>query len=560
MFEKLSTMGLQSTMTLYLKREYHLRNTTTAAILFTWNSLTNFIPILGALASDSYGHFPVISVGSILTLLGLVVLWVTELAPDAQPVCPMYGESCQKASGGQLLLLLTAFLLTAIGAGGIRACSPTFGEDQIRDSSDPDDRRKVEVFYSWYYTSVRIAMIISIIVISKSQAYYGWGITLGLPVIMMFVAVVVFLSGYTRYIKLPPKNSSILRSSGRVVAAAWRKRRHSLLSAEARWFHESGSTFVRPTARLRFLNKACLITTPEEELSLASELPYHFQSRVCTVRQVEELKALIKVIPIWSTGIIISIANNPGPVAALQARVMDRRFLGRHIRITIQPGAYGLFNVAAGTLWLAFYAHFLVPRVAKLTSGRVPNGIPPKYRMGIGMAISCLANVVAGAVEHHRRQEKTTLVQVALGTTTTVSAALLIPQFCLMGLADAFNTMGQIDFYNSQFPLGSMKAIGNALVWLGQCAAGVVAALILVAAKRWMAPDQEAGGAEFDPFYDELNIGHYDYYYWVIAGLSLLNLFYYLLCCRAYGDDDCLPWEEAAADQGPVAPAGQAGD
>ncbi|CAN1195899.1 Protein NRT1/ PTR FAMILY 1.1 [Linum perenne] len=545
MLEKLSIVGLQSIMTMYLKREYHLENTTAANILFMWNSFTNFTPILGALASDSYGQFRVIGISSVITLLGLVILWVTALVPNARPYhCWISLGYCDKASSKQLLLLLSAFLLTAIGAGGIRPCSPTFGEDQIRDSSDPDNRRKIDVFYSWYYTSVRVAMIISIMAISKLQFNYGWGIVFGVPVIMMFAATVVFLSGNSRYVKMPPGRSSVLRSFGRVVAAAWRKRGQSPSLAEARWFHESGSTFVRPTSRLSFLNKACQILTPEEEVkSLASGMPNQ-RSSLCTVRQVEELKALIRVIPIWSTGIMIGIANNPGPIVTLQAQIMDRRFLGSNF--TIQPGAYTLFSVAAMTLWLAFYIHLIVPSVAKMTSNRVPNGIPAKYRIGIGLALSCLANIVAGAVEHYRRREKTWLGKI------TVSANLLIPQFLLMGLADAFNTMGQIDFYNSQFPAGSMKTIGNALLWLGQCVAGMVAVLILAAVKR-LTTVTSSSGEKISWVDNELNIGHYDYYYWVIAVLSLLNLLYYLICCRAYGDAACLPWEEEAAydhDQG----------
>lgn len=33
----------------------------------------------------------------------------------------------------------------------------------------------------------------------------------------------------------------------------------------------------------------------------------------------------------------------------------------------------------------------------------------------------------------------------------------------------------------------------------------------------------------------EINEGHYDYYYLVLAALSLVNMVYYVVCVRAYG-------------------------
>lgn len=32
-----------------------------------------------------------------------------------------------------------------------------------------------------------------------------------------------------------------------------------------------------------------------------------------------------------------------------------------------------------------------------------------------------------------------------------------------------------------------------------------------------------------------INKGHYDYYYWLLAGLNMANFIYFLACCKAYG-------------------------
>ncbi|KAK4283820.1 hypothetical protein QN277_000731 [Acacia crassicarpa] len=41
------------------------------------------------------------------------------------------------------------------------------------------------------------------------------------------------------------------------------------------------------------------------------------------------------------------------------------------------------------------------------------------------------------------------------------------------------------------------------------------------------------------------NIGHYDYYYWLLAILNGVNLLYFFLCCWAYGStQDIQTWDD----------------
>ena len=69
-FEKVASYGLIFNMILYLVGEYRLKLTTGANVLFLWNALSNFTPIIGAFLSDSLsGRFRVIAVGTITSLL-----------------------------------------------------------------------------------------------------------------------------------------------------------------------------------------------------------------------------------------------------------------------------------------------------------------------------------------------------------------------------------------------------------------------------------------------------------------------------------------------------------
>ncbi|KAF9616501.1 hypothetical protein IFM89_029798 [Coptis chinensis] len=391
-FEKVATFGLLANMILYLTRGYNMDSATGANVLFLWSAASNFTPIFGAFLSDSYlGRFRVIALGSVASLFGGILLWSTTMFPDAKPTAK--GEA---ATPAQLALLLCAFGLMSIGAGGIRPCSLAFGADQLDKADSPNNGR----------------------------------VGFGLPAILIFLSAVFFLLGSPFYIKVKA-NKSLLTGFIQTTVVAF-KNKHLAFppeNADGWYHHRKGSKFVSPTEKLRFLNKACIIRNPDKYLNadgFASE-PW----KLCTIEQVEELKALIRVIPLWSTGIMIAVTISQHSFPVLQASTMDREVTSG---FSIPPGSYGVFGILTLT------------------------------RMGIGLLISCLAMAVSAMVEAERR--KTAIKQGLLNNGSAIvnmSAMWLIPQHCLAGLSEAFNAIGQIDFYYSQFPK-SMSSIGVALL------------------------------------------------------------------------------------------------
>ncbi|CAL1414377.1 unnamed protein product [Linum trigynum] len=259
---------------------------------------------------------------------------------------------------------------------------------------------------------------------------------------------------------------------------------------------------------------------------------------LCTVQQVEELKSLIKVLPIWSTTVIIAVTVSQHSFPALQANSMDRRFIGE---FKLPPASYGVFGILTLTLWVALYDRVVVPILAGRIFNR-PTGISNKYRMGIGLLISCLATAVAGAVEHRRRNLAFRQgIADDPAAIVGMSANWLILQYCLTGLGEAFNIIGQIEFYYSQFP-ENMRSIAMALVSLGLGVGNLVGSLIVSVVND---ATKEGGRGRVSWVGNNLNRGHYDYYYWLLSVLSVGNFFYYLLCSWAYGSDDRKLWDEA---------------
>ena len=128
---------------------------------------------------------------------------------------------------------------------------------------------------------------------------------------------------------------------------------------------------------IRFLNKACVIRNRDEDIGsdgLALN-PW----RLCTTDQVEELKALVKVIPVWSTGIMMSINVSQNSFQLLQANSMDRR-LSNDSTFKIPAGSFGMFTIIALISWVVLYDRAILPLASKIR-GR-PVRINVKIRMG----------------------------------------------------------------------------------------------------------------------------------------------------------------------------------
>ncbi|KVI11587.1 protein NRT1/ PTR FAMILY 1.1-like [Cynara cardunculus var. scolymus] len=540
-FERVASVGLRANMILYLKNEYHLSNATGANIMFLWGAISNFMPTLGAFLSDSYlGRFRVIAIGSTISLTGMTMVWLTAVFPTARPDhCDPRIESCTKPHEAQIALLFLSFAIMSIGSGGIRPCSLAFGADQFDRPENTENAKILQRFFNWYYASVGISVMISVTVIVYIQTVKGWILGFGVPAALMLFSTVMFFMGSSLYIKVKA-NKSLFTGFFQVAAASF-KNKHLVFpptTSDGLFHHKKGSTIRVPSDKIRFLNKACILRNPEKDLTPTGSAVDPWS--LCTVKQVEEFKALIKVIPIWSASIMIAVTVSQHSFPVLQANSMDRHVIGT---FKIPPGSFDVFTLLTLTIWVALYDQLLVRQISKLT--KRPEGLSLKQRMGIGLFLSCLSMAVSAMVERKRRNAAISqgLSRDPLGV-VNMSAFWLVPQHCLLGLAEAFNAIGQIEFYYSQFPK-SMTSIGVALFALGLAVGNLVASLIVGVVNEY---SKHGGGVSWVS--NNLNQGHYDYYYWVIAILSVANFFYFLGCSWAYGPcDETKHWDEEEEEE-----------
>ncbi|XP_057968998.1 protein NRT1/ PTR FAMILY 1.2-like [Malania oleifera] len=522
-FEKVASYGLMPNMIFYLMKGYHIQAANGTSILFLWSALSNGLAIVGAFLSDSYlGRFMVIALGSFSSLLGMTLLWLTAMIPQLKPPpCVLPTGSCASASPAQLAFLLFSFGLMSVGAGCIRPCSIAFGADQLTKKDKPNNEGLLQSFFNWYYASIGISTILALTVIVYIQEHLGWKLGFGVPAILMVFSTLMFLLGSSLYVKVKA-DKSLISGFIQVFVAAFKNRKLSFPSKNSDFHHGEELKLTAPTDKLRFLNKACIIRNPEKDLNPDGSASNPW--KLCTIDQVETLKALIRVLPIWSTGIMILISMNQHSFSTLQASIMDRHITSK---FQIPAGSFSVFTVLAVTIWVAFYDRALVPLLAKY-AGK-PHGLSANVRIGIGLLISTAAMAVSAIQENIRRR---VAIEQGLAdkprAVMDMSAMWLVPQYFMFGLAEAFNAVGQIDFFYSQFPK-SMSSLAMALFTLGMAVANLVGSLLVKIVDK----ATSKGGKE-SWVSNNLNKGHLDYYYWFITAMCVVNFGYFLFCCWAF--------------------------
>ncbi|KAH0668939.1 hypothetical protein KY289_023432 [Solanum tuberosum] len=541
-FERVASYGLQANLIIYLMTYYNMTAAAGTSILGIWTALSNGLAIVGAIISDSYcGRFKAVVIGSISTLIGMIILWLTAMIPQLKSLpCPHFQHVCNGTTAFQLAVLFSSFGFMSVGAGFIRPCSIIFGVDQLEKKGKPENKRLVDSYFNWYYASIGVSTILAVTTVVYIQERYGWKVGLGIPVILMFLSVSMFLIGSPWYIKVKAKES-LLIGLFQAVVAAFRKRNTRLPLTDCddyyRWPLES--EVLTPSNDFRCLNRACMIEDPQRDLNPdgSASNPWN----LCSLEQVESLKAIVRVLPMWSTGFMIYVTMNQFSFSVLQAKTMDRHVIPQ---FELPAASFSVFLIMALTIWITFYDRALVPLLSKYT-GR-PRGLSPVTRMGIGLLVSCMSMALSAITESIRQQKA-----IEEGheddphALVNMSAMWLVPQYLLLGVAEAAHAVGQIEFFYSLFPK-SMSSIASAMYTIGTAVSSLVGS-ILVSGVDWLT----STGGKTSWLSSNINKGHLDYYFWLLAFLSLLNFFYFVMVCRLYetGNDGSSRLSHVAEDK-----------
>lgn len=502
--ERICVMGIAMNLVTYLVGVLNLPSADSATIVTNVMGTLNLLGLLGGFVADAkLGRYLTVAISATIAAVGVSLLTVATTIPSMRPpACSSVRKQhheCIQASGKQLALLFVALYTIAVGGGGIKSNVSGFGSDQF-DITDPKEERRMIFFFNRFYFFISIGSLFSVVVLVYVQDNIGRGWGYGISAGAMVVGVAVLLCGTPLYRFKKPQGSP-LTVIWRVLFLAWKKRSLHVPSQPS-FLNGYLQAKVPHTQRFSFLDKAAIL---DENCSKDEnkENPWI----VSTVTQVEEVKMVLKLIPIWSTCILFwTIYSQMNTFTIEQATFMNRK-VGS---LVVPAGSLSAFLIITILLFTSLNEKLTVPLARKLTHN--VQGLTSLQRVGIGLVFSSVAMVVAAIVEKERRVN-------AVKNNTSISAFWLVPQFFLVGAGEAFAYVGQLEFFIREAP-ERMKSMSTGL-FLSTLSMGYFVSSLLVSIvdkaskKRWLRSN--------------LNKGRLDGFYWLLAVLGGLNFILFLI-------------------------------
>ncbi|KAF0929686.1 hypothetical protein E2562_023034, partial [Oryza meyeriana var. granulata] len=354
--------------------------------------------------------------------------------------------------------------LFALGNGCMKPCILAFGADQF-DSADPVERVAKGSFFNWYYFFTNMGSLLSTTVLVWVLDNIGWSVGFAIPTLLLGFGLAMFVAGRRVYRYKKLGESPLTRVSQVVVAA------NCVAQSSPLW--------------------------------------------LSTVSQVEELKMLLQMFPVWVSMLVFFVVTAQMSSTLIEQGIaMD----GRVGPFTVPAASLATFDVISVLIWVPVYDAMLVP-LARRVTGK-DRGISHLQRISVGLVLSAVAMAYSALVEARRL--------------AVVSIMWQAPSYFVLGAAEMLAIIGMMEFLYEQSP-ESMKSLGTALGQLAIAVANYLnSALLSVVA----AATTRGGGAGWIP--DKLDKGHLDYYFWMMAALSVLNLLQFLHCSVRYRGNNTL--------------------
>ncbi|XP_038723144.1 protein NRT1/ PTR FAMILY 5.2-like [Tripterygium wilfordii] len=518
-FERMAYYGISSNLVLYLTRKLHQGTVKSSNNVTNWVGTIWITPILGAYVADAHlGRYWTFIVASVIYLSGMSVLTLSVSLPGLKPP-PCHDtnlENCKKASTLQLAVFYGALYTLAVGTGGTKPNISTIGADQF-DDFEPKEKAHKLSFFNWWMFSIFFGTLFANTVLVYIQDNVGWSLGYGLPTLGLAISIAIFLAGTPFYRHRVPAGSPFTRM-GRVIVAAIRKWRvpiptdpKQLYELDLEVYANKGKFRIDSTNTLRFLNKAAVKTS--------SNSPW----MLCSVTQVEETKQMLRMIPIlMATFVPSTMIAQINTLFVKQGTTLDRR-IGN---FSIPPASLVAFVTISMLISVVLYDRFFVPFIRRWTKN--PRGITLLQRMGIGLVFHIMIMTAASLIENYRLRVAKDHGLVENGGQVPLTIFILLPQFVLMGIADAFLEVAKIEFFYDQAP-ESMKSLGTSYSSTSLGLGNFISSFLLSTVSRITKEHGHHGW-----ILNNLNASHLDYYYAFFAILNFFNLIFFLVVIKFY--------------------------
>lgn len=338
--ERFSYYGMRAILVLYLTKYLSFSASQATSIFHAFVMFCYGTPLIGAVIADGYlGRYRTILYLSCIYFVGNLVLSLTALPPPE-----WFGASI-------------GLFLIACGTGGIKASVAPFGADQFV----PGQEKWRNSFFSAFYFMINLGSTISILltpILRADVQCFGndcYPLAFGVPAILMFLSIILFLLGRNMYIMVPPAGNIVGKTFKCIYYGAVGKfKRSKYEEPRTHWLYYADDKFDS--------------------------------------RFIEDVKCLLRVLTMFlPLPLFWALSDQQGSRWTLQAEHMDggMGFLG-----TLKPDQMQALNPILVIALIPLFDKVIYPLLDK---HKIPNR--PLQRMVVGLYISALAFVCAGLVQ-----------------------------------------------------------------------------------------------------------------------------------------------------------------
>ncbi|MCO5591294.1 hypothetical protein L7F22_045275 [Adiantum nelumboides] len=408
-------------------------------------------------------------------------------------------------------LLNLSLYVAAIGYGAFEPPFSALGGDQLDTSEEKG------AFFNLFFVFCNVGQGVALVLLSTLEYAGMWTLGFGIGAATAGASLLFFLAGTPVFRHHRAGGNPLARVAQVLVAATCKtklfgnKRPSAPFQAkdfcgsetEAYSFlldkHSTSQGFqLVHTDRFRWLDKAAMQDGGPKS-----------KCRLCTVAQVEEVKCLVSIFPIWVTGVIYNIT-----VAQLSTVFSEQgAVMGQPGWLTIPPSSMQVFNIGTNVVFGMLY-DIVVTRLG------LTKAVTKLQRMGAGLVIAVMSMVVAASVETARLSWN--------GQDVQTSIFWLVPQYVLVGISQVLMVVAQMDFFYSEVSTG-MRSLGSCLPLLAR-AFGSYASTFMVEIVTSITT--RSGGVGW--ISEDLNQGHLDFFYWTVASVVAVDLVAFLIFARSY--------------------------
>lgn len=523
----LAFFGVGVNLVLFLTRVLQQDNADAANSVSKWTGTVYIFSLVGAFLSDSYwGRYKTCAIFQVIFVIGLVLLSIASHLLLLNPRgCGDQNTKCGSHSSLEIGLFYVSIYMVALGNGGYQPNIATFGADQF-DEEHPKEGHSKVAFFSYFYLALNLGSLFSNTVLGYYENEGMWALGFWASTASAFAALVLFLAGTARYRRFKPTGNPLSRFC-QVLVAAGKKWKVEMPPGEKDLYEvnekekcSSGARKILHTDGFKFLDKAAVVT-PRDLDSKQQGLRNPW--RLCPIGQVEEVKCILRLLPIWLCTIIYSVVfTQMASLFVEQGAAMNCKIS----KFQIPPASMSSFDIASVAVFIFFYRRVLDPLVSRIKK-KNSEGLTELQRMGIGLIIAIMAMVSAGIVECYRLKYARKDCAHCDGS-SSLSIFWQIPQYALIGASEVFMYVGQLEFFNAQTPDG-LKSFGSALCMTSISLGNYVSSLLVTIVMKVSTIDNMPGWIP-----GNLNRGHLDRFYFLLAALTAADLVVYIACAKWY--------------------------